>query len=67
MTKGLKTFKVQKRFTLCVETSIKTADMEAAFQQGKKMTIGDFITIPEQTEVMDVTELSGFQIGEEWF
>jgi hypothetical protein len=67
MTKGLKTFKVQKRFTLWVETSIKTADMEAAFQQGKKMTIGDFITIPEQTEVMDVTELSGFQIGEEWF
>lgn len=62
---GLKTFKVNKRFELWLETTVRATDIEAALSMGKAMTVKDFVTIPDQTELIDETEQSGMSIGEE--
>jgi len=81
MSKGLKTFRVQKRFEVWLETNVRAPDLEfevwlettvrapdfdSATKVGRAMTMQDFLTVPEQTEVNDTAELPGFQVGEEW-
>lgn len=64
--KTLATFRVQKRFEIWVETEIKALNFQAASDIGRNMKLEDFVDIPDDTEMNDITELSGFQCGETW-
>jgi hypothetical protein len=61
-----KKFKVQKRFELWVETTIRADSLAQAVEIAGKMGSDEFIEYLESTEKLDETSLDGTGVIENW-
>jgi len=61
-----KKYKIQKRFELWVETTVRADSMADAVEQSRKMDYDEFVDVPESTEVLDCTSMDGTGVIEEW-
>jgi hypothetical protein len=62
----LKTFCVQKRYEVWVQTEVKAETFDLAVQEGKNLKVGDFIEVHPGVEFNDSNELPGFGVQENW-
>jgi len=66
MAKGLKEFRVKKRFEVWVERTIEAVDLGAALATAKEMKHEDFFTMKKDVEYIDETLLDGTGVEEQW-
>ena len=62
--KKVKTYTINKRFTIWVSQDIPAVDFNDAVEKGRKMGIEDFIDLPLATTHNDSEELPGFGVHE---
>jgi hypothetical protein len=64
--KKLKTYRVQRRYAIWVETPIKAASFEEAMTAARALDVSDFVTIDKDASFIDYDVLPGFGVTEEF-